>query len=139
MKRVAVVCLVLASACININPYGSPVDGNGPGDGGGGMDGSSGPPFGIVGEVHAVMDVDNGITVTGPGYTVHFPGTGTGFPDDIDIAGVHVLKTSATCTDPSGTGVQIHPAARSDAASATQSNIAIGIAGPVIARVIVTH
>lgn len=113
------VCL-LATACLDIKPF------------------NAAPPPDGIGEVHAVQDADGGITVTGPGYIVHFPGTGSGLPDDIAVAGVHVLTTSpTTCTDPSGTGVQILPVARTETGAAPAAQLTLSSPGPVVARVVV--
>jgi hypothetical protein len=118
MSRLAMVCL-LAAGCIDIKSF--------PGNG----------PVGGSGEVHAVQSGDGSITVTGPNYSVHFPGTGSGFPDDIVVGTTHVLASSATCTDPSGTGVQIAPVASTSASTAATSNLTLASPGPVVARVVI--
>ena len=123
MSRVAVVVLVLASACIDIKPFGT-------------ADGVP-PPLGFVGDVMATVD-GAGATVLGPGYRLHFDKGGAHYPDSFEVNGVEALAMSTGCGDPSRMGVGIIPAASSDAPGDSDlSTLTIESAGPDVARVTV--
>jgi hypothetical protein len=83
------------------------------------------------------------VTGTGTGFSLHFPGTGFHFPDQLSIDGVNVLghDTMASCFDENEAGFQLSPSYRisgdsgAPSASITRNELHPVLRGPAVVQV----